>query len=271
MSVHSKHASKLAIQMLFLLTVSPVFAADYVLETSIVTDWETISYYGSQEEAQKAIDEAITYADTLLAQQLNIDMEVTHIDMPLTASDDTIANHSNPSALMDSVYVYVVNDQDHRNADLTVFFTTRILSSGSNEYVGWANIASICRSDSIVIIRLYNNGLDGQTLTHEIAHVLGAVHDGDAPCEATPIRGYLMAAATHNGTDNLSQCSIDTIITKIETSGSCLTEDNTSPPPVIAPPVIESRPAQRDGSGSVSIIFIFVLILLIVVLNRERK
>jgi len=67
----------------------------------------------------------------------------------------------------------------------------------------------------------------------------------------------LMAAATHNGTDNLSQCSIDTITTKIETSGSCLTEDNTSEPEVVVtvPPVI----ARNGGGGSMGILALQVL------------
>lgn len=46
---------------LLILAASPAFASDYILETSVITDWETISYYGSQEEAQKAIDAAIAY------------------------------------------------------------------------------------------------------------------------------------------------------------------------------------------------------------------
>ena len=174
----------------------------------------------------------------------------------MTASDDTIANHNHPSALMDDLYVYVVNNQAHLNADITVFLTTRELSSGSNNYIGWANIASVCRSDSIVIVRLYNNGLDGQTLAHEIMHVLGSVHDGDAPCEGTSSRGYLMAAAAHNGNDQISQCSIDTVNSRIEATGECLSEDNTTPVVVTTQPPIETT---VGGGGSISIIFLLAL------------
>ena len=59
---------------LLILVASSAIASEYVLETSVITDWETISHYGSQEEAQKAIDATIAYADVLLTQQVSVDV-----------------------------------------------------------------------------------------------------------------------------------------------------------------------------------------------------
>jgi hypothetical protein len=248
--------------MLLILAAAPVFASDYVLETSVITDWETISHYGSQEEAQKAIDSTITYADIILTQQLGVDLQVTYSDIPLVSSDDVIANHTHPSALIDSIYMYLVNNKNHLNADVTIFLTTRRLSSGSNEYAGYSNIASICRSYSIVIVRLYDNGLDGQTLAHELVHVLGASHDGTAPCESTSAWGYLMSSSTHSGNDQLSQCSMDTVNARIIATGECLLEDNTSEPEVVVTPQPTTSNRGGGSAGLVLLLFLFLIIIL---------
>jgi hypothetical protein len=238
---------------IMLLAALPVVSVAQTLETSIVTDWETVSYYGSIEETQKAIEAAVNYADTIFTEQLGIDIEVVYVDIPQTAADDTIENHRHVNFLMESVFDYRINTQ-HIEADATVFLTVRDLTSGSTDYAGYANIKSICSANAIALVELFNNGLDGETLAHELAHVLGAVHDEDTPCANT---GYLMSHAVHSGNSQLSQCSIDDIKDTIEVYGYCMIENEPSVP------VITPEPRRSGGSGSMDIFFLLLLIAVI--------
>ena len=196
----------------------------------------------------------------ILSQQLGVVVAVTNTDIPQIASDDTLANDTNPISLIDALHDYSIEKEYHVTSDITILLTSRRLSTGSNNYVGYAKIETICSTNSLVIVSLYDNGLDGQTLAHEIIHVLGAVHDGNEPCEATSSRGYLMSAAVHNGSDNLSQCSIDTVATTLARRGYCLLETSTVDPvdPVI--PVIE----PISGGGSIGMLAIQVLGIFVV-------
>jgi len=242
---------------LLLLAATPVLASDYVLEVSVVTDWETVTHYGSQAETSNKISTTIEYADVLFRNQLDLPIEVTYIDIPQTANDDVLAKHTHPEFLMDSLFEYRINNQQHMAADVTVLLTSRKLSTGGSNYVGYANIQSVCSAGALVIVSLYDSGLDGQTLAHELAHVLGAVHDGEHPCEATPSRGYLMSTATHTGNDNLSQCSIDTIASTLEVFGSCLV--------AVEPEVIVTPPARSGGTGSTGMVFLGMLLIVCIV------
>lgn len=241
------------------------FANAQTLEISVVTDWETVSYYGSVDETKQAIDPVFEYAATIFSNQLNITNVITIVDVPATESEDTIANHTHAVSLMDSLFDYVNSNEEHYSADVTVLVTKRDLAIGGQDLAGYAKIKSICSASSIAIIELTDNGLDGQTLAHELAHVLGAVHDGDVPCESTPNRGYLMSSAIHTGNDNFSACSINTINTTIDVYGSCMFPNEVPDTP------IEITPVPRSGGGSVSMLFLLMLSLTYILQRRVSR
>ncbi len=238
---------------LLLFFAAPSFADSPVLEVSIVSDWETVSYYGSIEEVESAISFVFDYAEVILLDQLGIETEITYVDIPETEVEDTIANHTHASFLAESLITYRNENANHYNADVTVLITKRDLTIGSRNITGFAMTRRMCTASSIAIVELTDNGLDGQTLAHELVHVLGAVHDGTEPCENISTRGYLMAPLIHNGSDFLSQCSIDTINSAIDIYGSCLFEDNTTP--------VELQPfgGSSGGGGSMGILALQVL------------
>ena len=223
-------------------------ASASTLEVSVIVDLE-----------EDATDVVFKYAGNILSEQLNIETEIVYID-----TDPDLPEHTHAPALMDSLFTYRTENVGLFYSDVMVLLTSRDLKNGTRDLVGYARIGAICSGMSIVIVEITNNGLDGQTLAHEIAHNLGAVHDGDTPCEDTP-RGYLMSSAIHNGSDYLSQCSIDTINAHIEIFGGCLSEANV-PPVVVDPPIIDIP--TRGGGGSMNILFI--LFLLTLIWRRDR-
>lgn len=239
----------IAITLIFLSATSYARA----VEVSVVTDWETVSYYGSVEETESVIQTVFEYAGNIFSEQLNIELTVVYLDIPSSASEDLVAKHTHAKFLIDELFTYRNSIPEHYSADLMVLVTKRNLAIGGQDLAGYANIKYICSAKSIAMIELFDNGLDGQTLAHEIAHVMGAVHDGEVPCETTG-RGYLMSSSVHNGSDYFSQCSIDTINETLEIFGDCLEPKPDSKPPVIIPP-------RKGGGGSIDLLFILLLIL----------
>lgn len=232
---------------LFIFNVLFLFSAASVastLEVSVITDTE-----------EDVTDVVFEYAGNILSEQLGIETEITLIDV-----NPDLPGHTHAPALMDSLFTYRT-ETDHYYSDVTVLLTSRDLKNGTQDLAGFAKIGTICSASSIAVIEITNNGLDGQTLAHELVHVLGAVHDGEPPCEDTP-NGYLMSSSIHNGSDYLSHCSIDTIQETIEIYGGCLSEVNLSPT-VIEPPTA----SPKSGAGSLDLLFILFLI----VVNLQRR
>ncbi len=255
---------------ILLFVAASSFADTRVLEVSVVTDWETVSYYTSVDEIESIISSAFGHANNIFLSQLNIEIKVTHIDIPATEAEDTIANYTLVGNLANSLIAYRGENIEHASADVTVLFTKRNIM-GSSNLIGFAMTGQVCNAKSVAIVELRDNGLDYLTLSHELAHILGAIHDGDPPCENEPPTGYLMASQIPSASQFLSQCSIEKITFTINKSGDCLYENNTAPveePPIEEPPV--EVPPGLGGGGSTSIIFL-LLLLFIMVVTPTRK
>ena len=210
-----------------------------------------MSVIADVEEPVSTTNVVVDYAENIFVNQLDIDIEVTTID-----TDHNLPEHTHAVFLMDSLFEYRNSNSEHYYSDVTLLLTDRDLALGTRDLAGYANIGSICSANSLVIVEFVNNGLDGETLAHELAHVLGAVHDGESPCEDTPTRGYLMSSAVHTGNSTFSQCSIDTIHATIAVYGGCLYETNEPP---VQPPIV--NPPKRGGGGSIDLLFILILTL----------
>jgi hypothetical protein len=241
--------------IILLLATLPVVSDAQTLEASIVTDWETVQYYGSVEETREVIEATVAYADAILDDYFGIPIEITYIDIPASASEDKIAKHTHVDFLLESLFDYRISNENHFYSDTTIMFTKRDLTRGTQNLGGVAYIGSVCKANSISITELTDNGLDGETLAHELAHVLGAVHDGDEPCEDTPSYGYLMTPTLHSGNFHPSQCTIDTIALHTQVFGNCLNEVNLAPTPITPTPTEE-----RGGGGAMDIYFLLMLI-----------
>lgn len=229
-----------------------------MLEVSVVTDWETVSYYTSIDEIESRVSSAFGHANSIFLNQLNIDIKVTHVDIPATEAEDTLEDHLHAGPLTESLIAYRNENPNHTNADVTVLLTKRNINIGRN-IIGFAGrIGSVCTDLSTVIVQLTDNGLDYITVAHELAHTLGGTHDGDPPCENEPSFGYLMSSSIPNATQFFSQCSIETINSKLDTYG-CLLEDNMTPEEEV--PVETPDDTLGGGGGSTDVIFLLLLFI----------
>lgn len=245
-------------QILFTVLLLPAVASTQTLETSIVTDWETVQHYGSVEATRDKIMREIAYADSVVSSYLDIDIEVTYIEIPESEEQDALPGHTHAKVLLEALFDYRITNENHYYADTTMLLTHRDLRLGSRNLGGFAYIGSICGADSLSTTEFIDNGLDGETIAHELGHVLGAVHDGEPPCEDTPSYGYIMSPNLYSGNSYFSQCSIDTIKAHLEIYGGCLYEQNV-PTQTITP-----IPEQNGGGGTMSMLFIQVLLLIVV-------
>lgn len=263
--------------LLFVATSFAEPATTRTVEVSVVADWEAVSQYTSIEEIESLIKASMGHASRIFEDELDLSLKMTYLDIPATEEEDILTNNTHPGHLSNSRTEYSLIDYrndnpNHRDADVTVLFTKRPLTTSGKNYLGFVHrIGSICSSISVAIVKLTDNGLDYLTLAHELGHVLGAKHDGSGTCENEPTTGFLMSSSVFLGGVSLSQCSIDAINSIFETSGQCLSEYNTSPPPPITPPPPVTTDEPFGGSGSIDIMFLLTLFIMVVITTLSTR
>jgi hypothetical protein len=135
---------------------------------------------------------------------------------------DSLSATTSASSLLDELGDLRKRSRNLNSHGLTHLFTGRDLDGST---VGIAFVGSVCD-------RQYGAGLTESSNTrwvesliaaHEIAHSLGAPHDGDASeaCGGVPSSQYLMASAI-NGNDKFSTCSLSVMQSRVA-SASCIT------------------------------------------------
>jgi len=235
------------------------------IEMSVVTDWQTVQQLGSVEATHTFIEETVATTAKIFREQLGVELVLTWADIPSSPEEDRIAAHENAQFLLDNLKNFKVNDQGHRYSDVTTLFTTRKLSLGSRQLVGFAAAKAVCSASSSAIVRVKQDGLEYQTLAHEIGHTLGASHDGDPPCESEQKVGWLMGEALYPS-DHFSQCSVDMIKQAMENYGDCFDAPISSP---TQPPAVESAPS--GGGGACDIAFVLGMLGVVALQARSRK
>ena len=194
------------------------------LDLGAVADFEFSQAFGAN--AETALLTRVNTVDGIFSEQLGVQISVAEVDI-FTANDDPFTT-TVPSDLLDELATYRGATPAQDANGLTHLFTGRDLDGST---AGIAFLGAVCAQRTLFDPRSFGSGLsesrrgavlDSLVAAHEIGHNFGAPHDGEAgtPCASTP--PTFIMAATVNGNDQFSACSILEMQPEIA-SASCLT------------------------------------------------
>jgi hypothetical protein len=179
------------------------------LDIGIVGDYEFVRD-GPWNAAERAI-EAVNNVDAILVRSLGLYLNLTKLELFETDTDPFVTNE--PRDLLLALETHKETTPDLRGRGLVHLLTRRDLAEpagATKSIVGIANIGSVCdvRKSVGLTQATYSSSMNALIMAHEIGHNLGAPHDGEAKsaCASTPTT-FLMAA-TINGSDEYSACSV---------------------------------------------------------------
>lgn len=180
------------------------------LDLGAVGDFELYQQFASNETAtETAIMNRLNIVDGIYSEQLGVQLSVETLDI-FTSSDDPFSDSTDANALLEEIGTYRQSTPSQRSQGLTHLYTGRNLDGST---VGIAYLDALCSARYGAGLSEGGSGATFASLVtaHEIGHNFGAEHDAEAGsvCESAP-PGFLMEASL-NGSDQFSQCSIDSI------------------------------------------------------------
>jgi hypothetical protein len=219
-------------------------AAELEIDIGTVGDAEFASIHGAN--AQQAILERMNSVDGIFSAQVGVQINVPLVQVfsnPGAASypfdKGTEPSTLRAGDLLDELAAYRAREPNQYANGLTHLWTGKDIvgSDGSSSTVGLAYLGGVGRGFSPVLCStqlgaglsegrsLNNVTFDSLIAAHEIGHNFGAPHDGTAlsPCESET--GDFLMAASLNGRNQFSQCSLDQMaddIAQAEAQG-CIT------------------------------------------------
>ncbi|MEN9706004.1 MAG: hypothetical protein RLZZ393_1883 [Pseudomonadota bacterium] len=187
------------------------------LDVGVLADSELVALDGAATDSRAL--ERLNVVDGIFSSQVGVQIRlagVTHVD---TAAESLSA--TDPSQLIDAVAAYRLRTTAQQSAGLTHLMTGRDLDGTT---VGIAYLGALCSrgfSASLSEARA-SVSFDALVAAHEIGHVFGAPHDGEAAaaCAATADNQFLMAPRM-NGSSTFSACSLQQIAPTVA-AASCL-------------------------------------------------
>jgi len=194
------------------------------IELRAVADYEFFQAWGITSEAE--ILSRMNIVDGIFSSQLGLEVDVAAIEVFQTAADPFTTDV--PGDLLDEVVDYRLSRATGEG--LTHLFTWRNLQGTTR---GIAYLGSACMTTFAAALsqQVGSNLTFGSLIAaHEIGHNLNAQHDGEVStdpgfpnaCDTVP-QNFLMAP-TITGSDQFSQCSIDTMSNYLNTLPvSCVT------------------------------------------------
>lgn len=183
-----------------------------VLSMTIVADTEFVAINSSNPGA--AVMARINVVDGVYASQTGVSIRVAHLEL---LTDNGPLTQTNSGDLLVEFRDYM-RDSDLPQPGLTHLFSGKNFDSN---IVGVAYVGVLCSQGwGFGINEFRGSGSSGaMILAHEMGHNFGAPHDGSGACADETFRGIMNPSI--NGSDEFSQCSLDTMADDISRA-SCL-------------------------------------------------
>jgi hypothetical protein len=176
------------------------------LRISVLGDAPFLQGYAGTQAARDALLMRLNNVDGIFTSQLGIRIRADGLYVNDAASDP-LSDASAPNTLLAELGKLRKRSPELNSRGLTHLFTGRDLDGTT---IGMAYVDSLCQAEQGVgFTQVQSTWRDSLVAAHEVGHNFGADHDGDAAgsCPAAAA-GFLMAASV-NGNDQFSQCSLD--------------------------------------------------------------
>ncbi len=204
-------------------------AAEYRIDVAALGDASFRARYATEREAREEILTRLNNVDGIFVSQLGVQIQVSSIDLDAAAATG-LSDSTNASQLLSQLANLRMQELDGNARAITFLFTGRQLDDSR---VGLAYTRSLCSPVfSVGLARSsINSGLDSLIAAHEIAHILGAPHDGEKQCASTPKSRFLMTPALISSESVFSDCSLANMRPMLQ-SASCVVALNDPMSPV---------------------------------------
>lgn len=237
----------------------PGDAAPRRLEIAVVADAALAALDGAETETN--LLSQLNIVDGLFASQVGVRIAADSVTIFTRYEDEPFTRTGDAEELLAEIAAWRADAPEQRAAGLTHVFTGRNLQGRT---VGMAYIDSLCnkRYSASLSQATYAPASAALIAAHEIAHVFGSPHDGDAAqaCAATPT-DFLMSPRI-NGSQLFSACSIAQMSPQVQ-AASCLAAVQ-----VGSEPGPEGLPVSDDGGGGGALPdWIFVALALLLALR----